>query len=394
MKQLFQLMTGMKHKPSNGAFMIDNKKNISQFLELTSIYSISLQERQIIDYLKNRITKLGFDCYEDNTSKRIKGEAGNLICEVVNSKKRDNGESFLMAAHVDTVTPSCENPKVINGRIVSGSDRILGADDRVGVMVLLQILERIAHKKIDFPNLEIIFLVAEEIGLKGSKNLDYDQISASYGFNFDCSAKVGQAVVTAPAKLNFELSVIGHESHSAVAPEKGISAISMASEIISKIDLPSKKNDTIFNVGKICGGKKNNIIPGEVLLNGEIRSFKNEMINAYLNRIETVSRKVSAKYGGEFNFTHSLDYNSFKLDESSKPVKIMQKAAKQAGISYEAIKYLAGSDANIFNENGIPSINIGLGYMNNHSSEEYIEIEDLLNAINLGIKITQIAASK
>jgi tripeptide aminopeptidase len=374
--------------------MIDEKTSILQFLELTSIHGISLQERQIIDYLKNHIKKLGFDCYEDNTSAHIKGEAGNLICKVVNSKNRGDDESFLMAAHVDTITPSCENPQVINGRIVSSSDRILGADDRVGVMVLLQILEMIAHKKIDFPNLEIIFLVAEEIGLKGSKNLDYDQISASYGFNFDCSAKVGQVVVAATAKLNFELSVIGHESHSAVAPEKGISAISMASEIISKINLPSKKDETIFNVGKICGGKKNNIIPGEVLLNGEIRSFEKDTINAYLNRIETVSRKVSADYGGKFNLTHILDYNSFILDESSKPLKIIRKAAKQAGISYEAIRYLAGSDANIFNENGIPSINIGLGYVNNHSSDEYIEIEDLLNAIELGIKITQIAASK
>jgi tripeptide aminopeptidase len=168
----------------------------------------------------------------------------------------------------------------------------------------------------------------------------------------------------------------------------------MASEIISKINLPSKKDETIFNVGKICGGKKNNIIPGEVLLNGEIRSFEKDTINAYLNRIETVSRKVSTDYGGKFNLNHILDYNSFILDESSKPLKIMQKAAKQAGISYEAIRYLAGSDANIFNENGMPSINIGLGYVNNHSSDEYIEIEDLLNAIELGIKITQIAASK
>ncbi len=366
---------------------------LRQFLDLASIQSVSFKERAIMDYLKNYLTRLGFDYYEDKACEKINGEAGNLICKIRNSKTKATN-TYLMAAHVDTITPSCQTPFVKKGRVVSNNDRILGADNRVGVTVLLQILSKIAQQKIPYPNLDIVFLVAEEVGLLGSKNLDFTHISSRYGFNFDCSAQVGQVVVTATAKLSFELTVLGHESHSAVAPEKGISAIVMASKIISEIDLPSKKNDTIFNIGKICGGEKTNIIPGKVLINGEIRSFQEETIKEYLKHINTICESVGAEFKGKYKLAHYREYGPYQLDKKHEPVRITQRAAQNAGIPFKAIKYLAGSDANIFNEKGIPTVNIGLGYVNNHSSDEYIEIKDLKNAIELGIQITQIAASQ
>jgi len=370
--------------------MINQDNVLKQFLEVTAIPGTSKNERQIIEYLKHFLQNLGFDYYEDNACKAINGDSGNLICKIHNSDAKK--ESYLLAAHVDTVTLSCDSPAVKNGRVVSSNNSVLGADDRVGVTVLLEILKLIADKKIDYPNLEIVFLVAEEIGLLGSKNLDYSKISSTKGFNLDCSASVGQVVVEATGAMDFEISFLGREAHSAVAPEKGINAISMASETIHKLHLPQKNGDTIFNVGKIKGGKKNNIIPGEVVVNGEIRSLTPGKIDVYVNTIYNTAKSVVSNYGGKFNLNKNLRYNSFKLDENSTVFKIVKSAVEDSNKKFMPISYLAGSDANIFNQKNIAAVNIGLGYVNNHSSNEYVLISDLLKDVEIGAKIVQFAA--
>lgn len=335
--------------------------------------------------------KLGYDFYEDNASQAINGNAGNLICKLYNSKI--HAKSFLLAAHVDTITLSCENPIIKNDRIMSSNNRILGADDRVGLTVLLEILKLIANKKIEYPNLEIVFLVSEEIGLLGSKNLDYSKISATQGFNFDCSAPVGHVVVEAPIAIDFEIRFIGIEAHSAVAPEKGINAISMASDTISKINLPQKSEDTIFNIGKIKGGIGNNIIPGEVIVNGEIRSYNRNKIDQYLGEITKVSQSVVNSYRGRYELNYSLRYHSFKLTEEALVFKIAKAAIDRANQKFIQIRYLGGSDANIFNHKNITTVNIGLGYVNNHSSDEYIVVSDLVKDVEIGTRIVQIATT-
>ena len=357
--------------------MINQDRIKKQFLDVTSIPGTSRNERQIIDYIKNFVGKLGFDFYEDNVHKVLDGDAGNLVCKIYNSNTK--GKSFLLAAHVDTITLSCESPVIRNNRFVSSDDRILGADDRVGVAVLLEILDQVANKKINYPNLEIVFFVAEEIGCLGSKN-------------FDCSAPVGQIVVQAPSAVDFEIRFVGKEAHSAVAPEKGINAILMASEAICDVKIPSKSEGTVFNIGQIKGGKKNNIVPGKVVVNGEIRSYDKGNIEEYLEKLTETGQAVSDRYGGKFEMSHSVRYNSFKLSEDSTAFKIAKAATEEAEKEFLPIRYLAGSDANNFNQGNVEAVNIGLGYVNNHSADEFIEVSDLIKDVEIGTRIVQLAA--
>ncbi len=373
------------------ASMIDSNKSIRRFLDLTSIPGVSCQEGQIISYLKAFLKDRGLDCQEDDAGKKFNGEAGNLICKISSSSL--NSKTILLAAHIDTISLSCENPEVSNGKIISSDERILGADDRVGVNILLQVLELIAHKKIDYPNLEIVFLVAEEIGLKGSKYLDYSQLEANYAFNFDCSAPVGHVVTSAPKVIDFELVFVGRSAHSAAAPENGINAISMAAETISALDLPQKSNDVIFNIGKITGGEKNNIIPAKVSIFGEIRSFNPKNITSGLQKMRDVAQSVCGRFRGDFKLKEVLRYEAFQQVETAPVCDISKKAIENTGLSFLPIRYLGGSDANNFNENQIDAVNLGLGYQKNHSSDEFILVADLLKGIDIGVSIVQAAAS-
>lgn len=371
--------------------MVDSQKVLHQFLEVAAVPGVSRKERQIIDYLKTFLSTLGFGCWEDGSYRAFHGEAGNLICKISNSG--GHTKSVLLAAHVDTISLSCEKPIAKDERVVSSDDRILGADDRVGVTVLLEILKLIANKKIDYPNLEIVFLVAEEVGLLGSKNLDYSLIEAKHAFNLDCSAPVGHAVIAAPSVIDFEITFIGRDAHSATGPEEGINAITMASEAINQMNLPQKCGETIFNIGKIRGGDKNNIIPKQVLVTGEIRSFDAGKIDEYLKRIETVARSVTHRFHAHFELEHHLRYDAYALSEESLVYKIAQEAIENARLPFVPIRYLAGSDASNFNRNHVSSINMGLGYKNNHSSQESIAVSDLTKNVEIGARLVHTSAA-
>ena len=59
-----------------------------------------------------------------------------------------------------------------DGKIWSGSDGILGADDRAGVAVVLKLAQYLYTQSIFNGKVKFIFTVEEEIGLLGAKNVD------------------------------------------------------------------------------------------------------------------------------------------------------------------------------------------------------------------------------
>lgn len=62
--------------------MIDSKKIIRQYLELTAIPGVSRKENQIIDYIKSFLDLRGFSYEQDNAGINFGGNSGNLICKI------------------------------------------------------------------------------------------------------------------------------------------------------------------------------------------------------------------------------------------------------------------------------------------------------------------------
>ena len=66
--------------------MVNRERLVKEFLELTSIDSLSKKERKMADALKARLEAMGYEVYEDDAGKKIGGEAGNIICTVKGTK--------------------------------------------------------------------------------------------------------------------------------------------------------------------------------------------------------------------------------------------------------------------------------------------------------------------
>ncbi|MFC4402510.1 M20/M25/M40 family metallo-hydrolase [Gracilibacillus xinjiangensis] len=131
-----------------------------ELLELLSINGESGNERKIRLYLKNKLRRILDDVYQDR--------AGNLL----GYRYYGEGPTILLSAHLDTVEPFVEDREIIEeGTTLTSSKGILGADDRAGIAIILEVLRKVERTNFR-GTIKVAFTVKEEIGCVGSSEMD------------------------------------------------------------------------------------------------------------------------------------------------------------------------------------------------------------------------------
>ena len=105
----------------------------------------------------------------------------------------------------------------------------------------------------------------------------------------------------------FRIQVKGTGCHGAM-PETGVDPINIAAhiylslqEIIAREVAPTKP--AVVTIGKFVGGKAPNIIPGEVVMEGTIRTLDRELSEQIFQRIQDISTQTAALFRGEAEVT-------------------------------------------------------------------------------------------
>jgi tripeptide aminopeptidase len=356
--------------------MINKKRLVSTFKKLVKIDSLSLKEGKIVKYLKKELRALGLNSNE--VGKPEGGEIGSLIVKVPG-----RGPTVLLNAHVDTVSPGKNIKPVEKGNyIVSGGKTILGADDKSGVAAILEILTVLRERKLEHPPLQVVFTVAEEIGLVGSKVLPKKILSADYGIVFDGGA-VKDIIYKAPSQINIAATVIGKSAHAGIHPEDGVNAIKVAAAAIARMKFGRIDKETTSNIGVIKGGKATNIVPDEVQIKGEARSHNPKKLKKQIDHMKSVLIKTCKQFKAKVKIETKLMYRSFEVKRSSKILKLAVAALKRGKIKPNLKKTGGGSDANVFNGCGIPSVIMGSGMHNVHTTRERLDKRDLIKGAEI-----------
>jgi tripeptide aminopeptidase len=247
-------------------------------------------------------------------------------------------------------------------------------------VAILEALRIIQEQKIPHGRLEILFTVAEEGGLFGAKSLDVSQLQAKAGFFLDAGGPVGTVITAAPAQKGLQVTIHGKAAHAGVAPEDGISAIVVAAEAITNMKLGRVDEETTSNIGVITGGVATNIIPDKVELKGEARSLNNDKLKVQINHMVDAINSACQSHGVSADIKVEHSYSAFGLGEEDLPVQLAIKAAQALGLEPSLEKTGGGSDANIINGHGIPSVILGMGYTDVHTTSEAIPVEQLVAA--------------
>lgn len=287
------------------------------FNEICNIPHSSGNTKLLTKYIINFSKKNKLDYYSDLV--------GNII---IFKNKNNHRDSIILQSHIDMVYQSNNDIKqkninlIIDNNYIRAKDTTLGADNGIGVAMMLAILENKNIKN----SIEAIFTVDEEIGFIGAKHLDINKLSSKYMINLDsfgdstfivgsaggnrleCNILLNRKVF----KGNSYLLKIGGliSGHSGDDINKGRANANIIVGYILKYLL----NDFDFRIYSIKGGSLDNVITKEAEI---ILVFnKKHKYDNILKKIKQIEKILKDKY---LNIEKNLFINiiSYKLKDYS-----------------------------------------------------------------------------
>lgn len=371
--------------------MVNEKRLVEEFIELVKIDSETKNEANIAKVLKEKFTSLGLEVIEDESADKIGHGAGNLICTLNGTKQ--GVDPIYFTSHMDTVVPGKNiQPFIENGYIKTNGTTILGADDKAGIAAMLEAIKVIQENKLSHGMIQFIITVGEEAGLVGAKELDRNLIKAKYGYALDSDGLVGDIVTAAPTQAKINVTVHGKTAHAGVAPEKGVSAITIAAKAIANMPLGRIDDETTANIGRFEGGTQTNIVCDLVTIHAEARSLISDKMEIQVKKMETAFQEAAQKMGGSVQFHSEVMYPGFKFNEEDLVVQIAKQAVTSIGRTPRLLQSGGGSDANIIAGFGIPTVNLAVGYEEIHTTNEKMPIKELVKTAELVVAIAETVA--
>ena len=369
-----------------------NQRMLDELTELMRIDVSSGQETEIAEHLVKKLEQMGFAITRDEAGATFGGVCGNILA--VREGERDGVVCFC--SHMDRVPGGIGiKPVEEDGILRSSGDTILAADDLSGVAAILEGVRQAIESGKALPKLEILFTVGEEAGLYGAKAFDVSLLTSKTMYVLDSPGRIGRIVNGAPGhnfcRINalLEAQVFGKAAHAGNEPEKGIDAAKIMAEMLATMETGRLDENTTSNFShlwsKTCEAM--NVVCDHAILRGEMRSRSGEKLDRYEAYFQSHCREIAEKRGARVEFKRENTFLPFFIPEDSEMIQIVTESLKEMGIEPQINGGGGGMDGNIFNQKGITCVGIATGYFKNHSTEEYLHLDDFYHAGELVARI-------
>jgi len=376
----------------------DRLKNL--LIELVQVDSPSRKEHAIAMRLKRELEELGGEVWIDDAGEKVGGSVGNVIAHFRGNAP--GAEPLLLSAHMDTVMPGEGVVPVLEGDVLRSDGRtVLGGDDKSGVAIVCEVLRVLRERGLSHGDIDVVFTVCEEAGLLGAKCLETSRLKARTGLVLD-SDSVGFLFTKAPAANVIEFRVHGLEAHAGVCPEKGVSAIQVAAEGISRMRLGRIDEETTANIGVIEGGTAINIVPNRVTLKGEARSHSEEKLENQTRHMLRCFEEAASRHSLEIDGKRfqarveakiERNYDVMDVPEGSPIVRLVRAAARNLGMEVKTMATGGGCDANVFNRKGLEVANLSTGMRDIHTVKEWLDLNDLFVSAQMVLETVRLNAA-
>lgn len=163
---------------------LEPKEFFHYFEEISNIPRGSYHEKEISDYLVNFAKERELEAYQD--------EQYSLLIKKPGTSGYENSPPLLFHSHMDMVLEKDEGVEQdmlkegirlkIDGDFIKGDGTTLGADNGVGVAIVLCVLD---SKDIPHPPIEAIITVQEEVGKVGAQKFDASRVKGKRLMDFN-----------------------------------------------------------------------------------------------------------------------------------------------------------------------------------------------------------------
>ena len=301
--------------------------------ELHERPEVSLLERRTADYIAEYLDRLPVEKLRMNV-----GGTG-VVAEV---RGKLPGRSVLVRADMDGL-PLTETTDLPFRSKNAGVMHACGHD--VHMAIALELADRLAVNQHRLPGMvRFAFQPAEERAAGAKPMIDdgvLEGIDRVIGLHVWAGLPTGQVSVRSGAMMasadGFTLMVRGKGGHGAM-PDLTVDAVVIASQIVTALQTlvsreTSPRAPVVVTLGSIHGGSAFNIIAGEVVIQGTLRTFDAKLRDRLLQRIAELAAGIASAMRGSCEF---------RLESAAPPVVNDETVA---GLVAEAATGVLGTDA-------------------------------------------------
>jgi len=279
--------------------------------------------------------------------------------------------------------------------VTASGTTLLGADDKAGVAICMGLVEHLlAHPEIPHGVIRVRFTPDEEVG-RGVAHLDLKRLGARYAYTFD-----GEF----PGEVNWEtfsgdhavVVIEGVSTHPGTARRYGmVNAAHLAGKFLALLPREGISPET-------TDGRDGFIHP--VAVRGStaraeiefiLRDFDNDKLAAHGEKLRGTAAALQAiepRATVTCTITPSYRNMGYWLKDDMRPVNLAYEACRRAGLEPQSPAIRGGTDGSRLTEMGLPCPNLFDGAHNLHGPLEWVAVQDMEAALQVGIHLARLWA--
>lgn len=268
---------------------------------------------------------------------------------------------------------------------------LLGADDKAGVAVIMELAARLLNDpSIVHGDLKILFTPDEEVG-RGVEHVDLQKLGADVGYTLDGS-ELGSLESETFSADGVEVVIHGVIAHPGSAKGKMVNAIKIAAEFVAALPKDTMAPEVtegrqgFFHPTDIRGGAES------AILKFIIRDFETSKLAQHETLLEDILKEVMASHpGSSYTLQVKEQYRNMReiLDLHPEVVQHAAAAIMQSGIEPISLPVRGGTDGSRLSFMGLPCPNIFTGEMALHSKHEFVSVQDMERAVEVLVHLLQ-----
>lgn len=319
----------------------------------------------------------------------------NVVPQIINNY---DGKDIILNKDLNIIMNTSEFPnlKKLKGDTIITTDgtTLLGADDKAGIAIIMEIVNKLINNKdLPHPNIIITFTPDEEVGM-GTNSFNYEYYNkhnCHMAYTFD-----GDEIES----LNFEnfnaasatVKVKGKAIHPGSAKGKMVNSIHLAMEFhqmlpVDQVPSKTEKYEGFNHLNNIEGSVE------ETTLHYIIRNHDMKKFREQIELFNQITQFLNYKYGENYFETTITDsyYNMRELVlQNPKVLEYAIKALQRNKIEPTLEPIRGGTDGARLSFNGIITPNLGTGGGNYHGKYEYVSLDKMQKMVKVGLEILKI----
>ncbi len=364
--------------------------SLAQSLIATNSESPPGREAEVAAVLREHMESHGIGCRSVGDAERP-----NLIFY---SHDYETGD-LVIHGHMDTVpVGSIDSWKhdPFGGEIVNGRLYGRGSCDMKGpVAALAESMIVYSEERHERP-LVMLATSDEESGCSGAEAVAASGILKGIRYGVCAEPTSLDVLVGEKGMLWTKLIAHGKSAHGS-RPEEGKNAIDLcikSLQLIKETEFPYEQTELMgpptLNLGLIEGGIKINVVPDRCEASLDMRLVKGQSLDAVLEKMRSILDESQLDGQVELEYVHGKDAVLTPLDTEIVPVAL-DAVESNTGHRPTPSSATYGTDCSVLQPKiGILNVICGPGSIEQaHQPNEYIQIEEMVNSVNIYLEIAR-----